>query len=86
MFTPKQPKYIFTLESEFELKYDVLTHQPETLIPEHIKLIAEINETAFHDSNDLIDNMSGLKTAFKNARSQARYKKKIGSLITNVSF
>ena len=64
------------LESEFELEYDVLTHQPETLNPTHIKLIAEINETAFHDSNNLIDSITGLKTAFKNAQSQARYKKK----------
>jgi len=64
------------LESEFELKYDVFTHQPETLNPTHIKLIAEINETAFHDSNNLIDSITGLKTAFKNAQSQARYKMK----------
>lgn len=64
------------LESEFELEYDVFTHQPETLNQEHIQLIAEINETAFHDSNNLIDSISGLKTAFKNAQSQARHKKK----------
>jgi len=64
------------LESEFELKHDVLTHQPETLSPEHIKLITEINETTFHDSNSVIDSITGLKTAFKNAQSQARYKKK----------
>jgi len=64
------------LESEFEVEYGVFTHQPKTLSPEHIKLITEINNTAFHDSNSSIDSISGLKTAFKNAQSQARYKKK----------
>ncbi|WP_075519310.1 hypothetical protein, partial [Moritella viscosa] len=64
------------LSFEFATQYGVFTHEPDTLTAEHIKLIAEINETAFHDSNNLIDNINGLKTAFKNAQSQARYKKK----------
>jgi hypothetical protein len=64
------------LESEFETQHGVFTHEPDTLTAEHIKLIVEINETAFHDSNSFIDSITGLKTAFKNAQSQARYKKK----------
>ena len=61
------------LESEFATQHGVFTHEPDTL---NVKLIAEINETAFHDSNAVIESMNGLKTAFKNAQSQARYKKK----------
>jgi hypothetical protein len=64
------------LTFEFETQHGVFTHEPDTLTSEHIKLITEINETAFHDSNNSIDSISGLKTAFKNAQSQARYKKK----------
>ena len=64
------------LTFEFETQHGVFTHEPDTLTAEHIKLITEINETAFHDSNSSIDSISGLKTAFKNAQSQVRYKKK----------
>jgi len=61
---------------EFATQHGVFAHEPDTLTAEHIKLIAEINEIAFHDSNGLIDSIGGLKTAFKNAQSQARHKKK----------
>ncbi len=64
------------LESEYELKYNVEVHKPEKLSQEHIKSIAKINEIAFHDSNCLIESIEGLKRSFKNAQSQARYKKK----------
>jgi hypothetical protein len=64
------------LTFEFETQHGVFTHEPDTLTAEHIKLITEINETAFHHSNSSIDSISGLKTAFKNAQSQVRYKKK----------
>jgi len=61
---------------EFEKTHGVEKGKLETLNNKDEKLIAEINEAAFHESNTLIESLNGLKKAFKNAEYQARYKKK----------
>lgn len=62
------------LERGISAKYENYQTDPEMLTEPHKTALALVDTTVFEKVNNAVDSIAGLKSAFRNAQNQKRYK------------